>query len=104
MAFRLYDTYGLNLEVITKLAEIESLIFNPEDFHEEFKRIKLMSKLKSSKMQHDNFITEYSLNYLESKKIPKTDDSYKYIYTYKDNTYNFPIIDSTLLGVVVNGK
>lgn len=99
----MYDTYGLSIDVISQLAKIESLEFNPKSFHDEMKKVKEKSRLGSEKTDEE-VLSEYSLNILESLKIPKTDDSFKYDYFFKDNQYHFPPLPSTLLGIVVNGR
>ena len=102
-AYKLYDTYGLNSEVICKLAEIESIPFDLNAFKDALERAKQRSRDEFEKSDNE-IISDYSINLLESEDIPKTDDSLKYDYTYDDKGYHFPIVKSKLLGMVMNGN
>ncbi|KAL7297401.1 hypothetical protein TKK_0009782 [Trichogramma kaykai] len=102
-AFKLYDTYGLNVETISKLAEIESIPFDPNNFKMALENAKKQSRLDTHKTD-DEIISEYSLDLLESGNISKTDDSFKYDYSYNGKEYQFPIIKSKLMGIIINGN
>ncbi|XP_076291242.1 alanine--tRNA ligase, mitochondrial isoform X2 [Lasioglossum baleicum] len=45
VAFKLFDTYGLNEETIAEFAEIESLQFDKEDFQNVLQNVKYQSKI-----------------------------------------------------------
>ncbi|XP_043276109.1 alanine--tRNA ligase, mitochondrial isoform X2 [Venturia canescens] len=102
-AVKLYDTYGLAPETISELASIESLSFEKNDFFQALENIKMGSKIATGQAQQ-NLLSPTSLRLLESKKVKKTDDKYKYRYTFNENSYEFPPVDSKLMGFVVNGK
>lgn len=101
-AFKLYDTYGLAPETISELASIESLSFEKNDFVQALENAKMRSKVASGQMQQ-NLLSQTSLRLLESKKVTKTNDGYKYRYTFVDDGYEFPSVNSTILGFVVDG-
>ncbi|XP_023245739.1 alanine--tRNA ligase, mitochondrial isoform X2 [Copidosoma floridanum] len=101
--YKLYDTYGLDSEIISKLAEVESIQFDARAFKEAIERAKKRSRLEANKVNED-FVSIDTLNQLESGNVPKTDDSYKYEYTYSDKGYNFPIVKCKLLGMIRNGN
>lgn len=101
VAFKLYDTYGLNSETIAELAQIESLYFDEADFEKELDNHKYETKI--GLFEHSTVLKE-SLRLLEENYVPKTDDSFKYNYTYDGNTYKFPTLDSKLIGIITNGN
>jgi len=103
VAFKLYDTYGLNSETIKELAQVESLYFDEADFELELNKHKYRSKIGLNK-HVDAALTEESLKVLEADYVPKTDDSFKYNYTYDGNNYKFPTLVSKLVGIVINGN
>lgn len=102
VAFKLYDTYGLNSETIAELAQIESLYFDENDFEEQLNNHKYQTKMGLNK--HSTIITKESLGILEKNHVPKTDDSFKYNYVYNGNTYEFPTLNSKLIGIILNGN
>lgn len=102
VAFKLYDTYGLNSETIAELAQIESLYFNEIDFEEQLNNRRYQSRIGLDK--HSTVITKESLEILEKNHISKTDDSFKYNYTYDGNSYEFSALNSKLIGIIINGN
>lgn len=102
VAFKLYDTYGLNLETIAELAQIESLYFDEIDFEEQLNNRRYQSRIGLDKC--NTVITKESLGILEKNHVPKTNDSFKYNYTYNGNTYEFPALNSKLIGIILNGN
>jgi len=102
VAFKLYDTYGLNSETIAELAQIESLYFDEVGFEKQLNNRKYQSKIGLDK--HNTVITKKSLEILKKNHVPRTDDSFKYNYIYNGNTYEFPTLNSTLIGIIINGN
>lgn len=98
----MYDTYGLNSETIMELAQIESLYFDEADFKKQLDYHKYLSKMGLHK--HNAIITKESVRLLEENRVPKTDDSFKYNYTYDGNNYKFPTLNSKLIGIIINGN
>lgn len=101
VAFKLYDTYGLNSETIAELAEIESLHFDEIDFEKQLDNHRYQSKIGFDKY---SIFTKESLEILEKDHVPKTNDSFKYNYTYNGNNYEFPALNSKLIGIIINGN
>lgn len=99
VAFKLYDTYGLNSETIAELAQIESLYFDEVDFKKQ-----LDIRRYQSKIGFNTVFAEESLRILEEHHVPKTDDSFKYNYTYDGSNYEFSALDSKLIGILINGN
>jgi len=102
VAFKLYDTYGLDSETIMELAQIESLYFDEAGFEEELNKHKYQSRIGSNK--HSAVLAKESLEVLGENYMPKTDDSFKYNYTYDGSSYKFPTLVSKLIGIIINGN
>lgn len=101
VAFKLYDTYGLNSETIAELAEIESLHFDETDFEKQLDNRRYQSRIG---LDTYSILTKESLEILEKNHVPKTNDSFKYNYTYNGNNYEFPTLNSKLIGIIINGN
>lgn len=98
----MYDTYGLNIETIKELAEIECLYFDELAFYKELENLKNQSRIG---LEKSNLIDiKKSLEILEKSYVPKTDDSFKYKYVFNGNSYEFPKIESKILALIINGK
>ncbi|XP_076291241.1 alanine--tRNA ligase, mitochondrial isoform X1 [Lasioglossum baleicum] len=102
VAFKLFDTYGLNEETIAEFAEIESLQFDKEDFQNVLQNVKYQSKIGIVK-SNDIIMKEYT-NLLEKNNVPKTNDTLKYEYVFVGNNYVFPTTESKIVGIIVNGN
>lgn len=101
VAFKLYDTYGLNSETIAELAQIESLHFDEIDFEKQLDNCRHQSRVGLDKC---SILTKESLRILEENHVPKTNDSFKYNYTYNGNNYEFPALNSKIIGIIINGN
>ncbi|XP_070166786.1 alanine--tRNA ligase, mitochondrial [Polyergus mexicanus] len=101
VAFKLYDTYGLNSETIAELAQIESLHFDEIDFEKQLDNCRYQSRVGLDKC---SILTKESLRILEENHVPKTNDSFKYNYTYNGNNYEFPALNSKIIGIIINGE
>ncbi|PBC27582.1 Alanyl-tRNA synthetase, cytoplasmic [Apis cerana cerana] len=100
VSFKLYDTYGLNIETIKELAEIECLYFDEVAFYKELENLKSQSRIG---LEKSNLIDiKKSLEILEKSYVPKTDDSFKYKYVFNGNSYEFPKIESKILALIIN--
>lgn len=102
IAFKFYDTYGLDLEAIKELAEIEDLSVDEQGFHDYFESVKINSRIGSTKNKR-KFISPITVDQLKNNNIPKTDDYYKYKYTF-DNKYKFDPLECSVVGVIIDGK
>ncbi|XP_032679320.1 alanine--tRNA ligase, mitochondrial isoform X2 [Odontomachus brunneus] len=102
VAFKMYDTYGLNSETIAELAQIESLHFDEVDFQKQLDIRKYQSKIGFNK--YNSVFADESLRILEKNHVPKTNDSFKYDYTYDGSNYKFLPLNSKIVGIIINGK
>ncbi|XP_076243209.1 alanine--tRNA ligase, mitochondrial isoform X2 [Calliopsis andreniformis] len=100
VAFKLYDTHGLSINTIIELAQIESLYFDKEGFEHELEKMRSLSRIGLEKT------SEISLNKctksLKQKNIPETNDKFKYEYTFDGSNYQFPTIESKIIGLIIN--
>lgn len=101
VAFKLYDTYGLNSETIAELAQVESLHFDQIDFEKQLDNCRYQSRIGLDKC---SILTKESLRILEENHVSKTNDSFKYNYTYNGSNYEFPALNSKLIGIIINGN
>lgn len=97
LSFKLYDTYGLDEEAISKISRVLDIKFNPDVLDQELERAKYRSK-ENSLIQDDNL---YSI--LIKENIPKTDDSFKYLYKKNKNKYVFNNLDVKVLKIFHDG-
>lgn len=102
VAFKMYDTYGLNSETIAELAQIESLYFDEVDFQKQLDVRRYQSKTGFNK--YNSVFVEEFLRILEENHVPKTDDSFKYNYTCDGNSYKFSPLNSKIIGIIINGN
>lgn len=93
----------MNTETISQLAKIESVPFDFKNFEDALNKAKEKSRYEADKPD-DEVISNYSLQLLESRNVPKTDDSLKYNFKYTSKGYDFPILKCKLLGMVLNGN
>lgn len=93
LAFKLYDTYGIDEDGIEKLANALNLKFDPDDLKKELEDVRL--KLKESFALNNKLY----LNILE-QNLPKTEDSFKYAYSKSgDNNYLFKNLEIKILRI-----
>ncbi|XP_046617355.1 alanine--tRNA ligase, mitochondrial isoform X1 [Neodiprion virginianus] len=103
IAFKMYDTYGLDPDTISELAKVESLSFDKNEFNNELNNARQRSKMNFGKVDEE-IVSQESLQLLEKNNVPTTDDSAKYSYTVTDRVYYFPPVNCKLLGMIVGGK
>ncbi|KAK5648526.1 hypothetical protein RI129_003418 [Pyrocoelia pectoralis] len=94
VAFKLYDTYGIDEEMLIKLSEALGMKLVRQDFKQELTMAKLKSRGKV--IFNQNII----INQLMKENIPQTNDQYKYQYTKEEDAYKFPPLQVKLLKVV----
>ncbi|RZF40063.1 hypothetical protein LSTR_LSTR002466 [Laodelphax striatellus] len=111
IAIRLYDTYGLDADLIDDLASALGFSFKRDDFDNDLKHFK-QERNKSFSSNLD--LTANWTSTLIQHNVPFTNDSYKYDYqrtelsqdTCKNKSlthveYTFPVIKSKLLAVIL---
>ncbi|XP_076268548.1 alanine--tRNA ligase, mitochondrial isoform X1 [Rhynchophorus ferrugineus] len=97
LAFRLYDTYGLDSDSIQQLSEILSLSYNPENLVIKMNKV----RAKSREEHHIQFNKIFdSLN----GDLNKTDDTEKYSYRRNESGYIFPELSAKVLKIIDNDQ
>lgn len=98
LAFKLYDTFGLDEESISNLAQILHLPFNESDLHKELELAKIRSKEQGIMLGPSVY------DQLVQAKVPKTDRSDLYSYSKSQEKYNFKDLDVKILKIVRNSE
>ncbi|KAG5900572.1 hypothetical protein JTB14_022877 [Gonioctena quinquepunctata] len=93
LAFKLYDTFGLDEDGITKLSKALDLNFDPQELTKELEMAKIRSKENNANTENKIY------NYLVREGIPKTDDTFKYSYMKDSESYSFGEIETTVLKI-----
>lgn len=96
LAYKLYDTYGLDEEIISTLAMAMNLKFNEASFQNEMNEIKRRSREITAKtaLQTENF----------ENQISPTMDQFKYAYKKQNGQYVFDDLNVEIVGIIKDGK
>lgn len=98
LAFKLYDTHGLDEEIISTLATAMKLKFSLEGFQKELSDAKRKSKTKSIGGSKHLMQLEEIKN-----KIQPTVDHFKYDYKKENERYVFPDLNVEIVAILKNG-
>ena len=98
LAFKLYDTFGLDEESICSLAKALNLPFDVKGLHRQLEQAKTRSKDQHSALPTNVF------DELRDHNIPKTDRSLLYTYLKVNDKYNFKDLDVKVLKIIRNGE
>lgn len=99
LAFKLYDTYGLDEDIITTLATAMKLKFDPTSFHNELSDVKKRSKETSA------FHTKNAQDIeIIKNTLPPTVDCHKYAYKKLNDRYIFDHLNVQCVAILKNGK
>ncbi|CAH0551677.1 unnamed protein product [Brassicogethes aeneus] len=92
LAFKLYDTHGLDEESIEKLSVALNLPFNAKQLEYKLQEAKTRSK-EGSLLKFDNLLPLLS-------NFSKTNDDFKYNYVKNGDTYIFPDVPIKVLSII----
>lgn len=81
VAWRLYDTYGFPADLTVLMSEEKGLTVDNEGFEKAKQHSLLMSQAGGSTVDDQIALEVHSINELQNKGVPPTDDSAKYSYT-----------------------
>lgn len=104
--YKLTDTYGLTEESFLKLAELENMNCDLDRYRAELALAKLRTKQPqrrgNSDLELQQHIAEAQAQL--TKRLPPTDNSHKYIYSYdtQSESYKIPRLKSRVLGLLEN--
>lgn len=106
--YKLTDTYGLTEDSFLKLAELENMNCDLDRYRAELALAKLRTnqpqrlRVGDKDLQLQQRIEEAQTEI--TKRLPPTDNSHKYIYTYKapSDSYSIPTVTTHVLGLLQN--
>ena len=94
LAFKLYESHGMDESDIEHLSVITKCRFDSKEFQEYFSEQKLKSKFSTASLQSVDVVKICG-------SLPETDDSLKYIYSRTETgDYEFPIVTSSIVGLL----
>jgi len=95
LAFKLYESHGMQKQDIVKIAAKANLEFDLDKFSKYFEKQKNMSKLSTALALNNNEEITFGAD------IPGTDDSLKYEYVRSTQAeYKFPDAKSSIIGLI----
>lgn len=104
---RLYDTFGLDEEIISRMGRLENVQLGEMSFQRAKSQLTKKGKDAVLRKQMELYdIESEDTSHLFSEDYPATDDSGKYEYIYKSATGAFAVdpVISHVLAIVVNNK
>uniref|UniRef100_A0A1B0DQ75 alanine--tRNA ligase n=1 Tax=Phlebotomus papatasi TaxID=29031 RepID=A0A1B0DQ75_PHLPP len=108
VAWRLYDTFGFPVDLTHLMAEEKGLSIDMEGYEAAKERAHILSQGKETSKEHVISLDVHALSDLEARKVPTTDDSYKYRYERnpdKEEDYIFyPCPPAKILALRLNGE
>uniref|UniRef100_A0A1B6D1Y3 Alanine--tRNA ligase n=2 Tax=Clastoptera arizonana TaxID=38151 RepID=A0A1B6D1Y3_9HEMI len=106
LGFHLYDTYGLNTDIIEDLSDALGLEFDKKDFEVYLSKVKQQSKCTNGINSVQTLLKDDIKKLTQTLQI--TDDSFKYDYNRevkdKHKIYSMSQLDSTIKAVIFNGR
>lgn len=99
-AWLLYDTYGFPVDLTSLMVEEKKMTVDCAAYEEAKKKAQLLSQGKGSGVDDTIGLDVHSIDELQEKrKVPPTNDSFKYNYSSNDGTYKFETIEATVIGL-----
>ncbi|XP_075226737.1 alanine--tRNA ligase, mitochondrial [Lycorma delicatula] len=101
-ALKLYDTYGLDVDLIEDLSTAVGLNFYKEDFDKKLFELKKERMQKISSNKHS--FLDKCIDELIYHSVPVTDDQFKYVYDKEkssNSNYVFPDVKAEILSVIL---
>lgn len=103
VTWRLYDTYGFPVDLTQLMAEEKGLQVDMEGYETAKMASYIVSQGKGVYKADDINLDVHSISYLKDRKIPTTDDSYKYLYEYlspdPESEYVYPPCTAEILAI-----
>jgi alanyl-tRNA synthetase len=103
LVFKLYDTYGLEENVIIELARVEGFQVDVNGFRHLLNVAKIQSK-ESFRSEAENEQMQQIFNQLKNLGLNFTQDTMKYSYTKENEKYVFPSMECEVKAIIMNGK
>ena len=102
VAWRLYDTYGFPVDLTSLMAEEKNLTIDFEEFELAKKAAQEKSRGENVDKDTSYRLDVHALESLKSKKVPPTDDSFKFNYVADQDPfskYEFKPCDGKVLAI-----
>jgi len=94
LAFKLYESHGMDESDIEHLSVITKCSFDTKQFQEYFSEQKLKSKFSTASLQSFDVVKICG-------SLPETEDSLKYAYSRTETgDYEFPLVTSSIVGLL----
>jgi alanyl-tRNA synthetase len=103
LAFKLYDTYGLEENVIQEIARVEGFQVDINGFIHLLNEARVHTK-ESFRSEADTEQLMEIFNQLVKHDLKFTEDTLKYSYTKENGKYVFPSVECEVKAIVVKGK
>lgn len=103
LAFKLYDTYGLEEDVIIELARVEGFQVDVNGFRHLLNAAKVQSK-ESFRSEAENEQMQQIFHQLIKLGLNFTEDTQKYCYKKENDKYVFPPVKCKVKAIIVSGK
>lgn len=106
-AFKLYDTYGLDPESISRVCELENLSWNQQDFYGCLQKLKVKSKKFASQAGEITLLSTDTIENIKTNyQIQQTNDNYKYNYSWnpEKNEYQIQKLKAKVVSIIQNEK
>ncbi|XP_041454380.1 LOW QUALITY PROTEIN: alanine--tRNA ligase, cytoplasmic-like [Lytechinus variegatus] len=99
-AWLLYDTYGFPVDLTGLMVEEKGMSVDCAAYEEAKKKAQLLSQGKGSGVDDTIGLDVHSINELQEKrKVPPTNDSFKYKYESNDGSYTFESTVGTVIAL-----
>lgn len=100
VAWRLYDTYGFPVDLTQLMVEEKQMTVDMNAYEEAKKQAQLLSQAGGGVSEDHISLDVHSINELQSKSEPTTNDSFKYDYTIdEDGKYVFNSLTATIRAI-----
>lgn len=103
LAFKLYDTYGLEETVIQELARVEGFQIDVNGFRQLLDVARAQTK-ESFRSDAESEQVQEIFNQLVKLGLDFTEDTQKYSYVKENDKYVFPSMECEVKALIVNGK
>ncbi|KAK7074913.1 hypothetical protein SK128_010626 [Halocaridina rubra] len=107
VAWRLYDTYGFPVDLTQLMAEEQGLSVDMVSFEENKKDAQERSRGENKDKDNSFRLDVHAIEDLKERKVPFTDDSFKYIYNSlekADSVYEFETCKGSIVAIRHNNQ
>ncbi|XP_063228280.1 alanine--tRNA ligase, mitochondrial [Bacillus rossius redtenbacheri] len=104
LAFKLYDTHGLDRDTIARLAAAEGLAFDAGEFRSALEDVRWRSRAGVAPREQPAH--RAAAEELRKRGVPPTDDRHKYDFerAASSGEYRFPCVETVVRGIAVEGR